>query len=131
MKKYLLIGVVALLLFTGCGSKNADIVCSGKMTEGNETVEAKYYGYLKDGKVSRIDVEMTFDKEDTAKQTCQMLELVKSMAPEEAKDMKVSCSGKTITVENFPDNSTGEDKMVGATKEEFIKSAEKEGLTCK
>ena len=132
MKKYLLVGVIGLLLFTGCGkSKNADIVCSGKMTEEGQTVEAKYYGYLTDGKISRIDAELTFDKEETAKQMCQMYELVKQMAPEETKDMKITCDGKTMTVENFPDDGEGDEKIIGATKEEFVKMAEKEGMTCK
>ena len=51
------------------------------------------------------------------------------MAGDEAKDMVVKCSGKTVTIENFP--AEEDDDMIGVTKEEFIKAAEQQSLTCK
>ncbi len=128
MKKFLVIGVVGLLFLTGCGSKNADIVCEGEINESGLNAKATYYAYLKDGKVSRVDVDMTLDDADKAKQTCSMFELVKSMGGDETKDLNIKCSGKTISIENYPTDS--EEGMTG-TKEEFIAAAEKEGLKCK
>ena len=71
---------------------------------------------------------MTMDDADKTKQMCSMFELVKSMGGDETKDLNVKCSGKTISIENFPTDS--EEGMSG-TKEEFVAAAEKEGLKCK
>ncbi len=130
MKKYLFVVFCALFLvvLTGCGKK-ADITCTGEMEEGGIKAKATYYAYLTDNKVSRVDVEMSFDDDATAKTTCQTMELVKTMAGDEAKDMVVKCSGKTVTIENFP--AEDEEDMIGVSKEEFIKAAEQQSLTCK
>ncbi|MBP5684284.1 MAG: hypothetical protein J6X02_03410 [Bacilli bacterium] len=131
MKKYLLIGIVGLLLFTGCGSKKGDIVCTGEMNEGGEKAKTTFYGYLKDDKITRVDVDMSFDKEETAKAICSTLELTKTYAGDLAKDMNVKCSGKTVSIENFPDEGEGEDRLIGTSKEAFIKGMEAEGMSCK
>ena len=128
MKKYLLLLVVGLFLLAGCGKK-ADITCTGEMEEGGIKAKATYYAYLKDDKVNRVDMEMEIDDENTAKQTCQTMELLKTMSGDEAKDMVVKCSGKTVTIENFPADEN--DGMIGVSKEEFIKAAEGQSLTCK
>ena len=129
MKKLFLIGVVGVLLLTGCGSSigsGADVKCSGKMTEDGVSAEATYYAYLKDGKVSKVDIEMTFDDSKYADQVCQVYELAKTLAPEEAGDMKINCSGKTVTIEGMKD-----DDFENLTKEQFISKAEAQGLSCK
>ncbi len=129
MKKYFLIAGVALLLLTGCGGKKADITCTGEMDEGGVKAKATYYAYLTDNKVSRVDVEMTMEDDTTAKTVCQTMELFKTMYGDQAKDMNVKCSGKTVTIENYP--AEDQDDMIGATKEDFIKAAEGQSLTCK
>ena len=127
MKKYFVIGVAAMLLLTACGStKTDDIVCTGKIDEEGVKAEATYYGYLKDGKVASVDVEMEFDSAEYAKQMCSMYELVKTMAPEEAADMKIECDGKKLTIEGMVDED-----FTNMTKEEFAKKAEEQGMTCK
>ena len=76
MKKYLFVVFCALFLvvLTGCGSKSADITCTGEISEGGINAKATYYAYLTDNKVSRVDMEMSFDDESTAKTTCQTME---------------------------------------------------------
>ena len=123
MKKLFLVGVVGLLLLTGCGSKKGDVVCSGKMNESGVSIEANYYGYLTEGKISRLDVEMVFTDKETADTMCTYMKQSASSL-----GIGVSCSGKTVTIENFEKTTAG---LSGMSKDDFVSAMQQQGLTCK
>lgn len=120
MKKYLLVGVVGLLLLTGCGGKKADIVCTASLDQAGIKMDGTYYGYLTDGKVSKVEMEIKFEDEATAKLMCSALQ------QENEEGTTVKCDGKTITAVA---EKGGE--FAGKTKEEFVKAVEATGMKCK
>ncbi|MBP5683754.1 MAG: hypothetical protein J6X02_00680 [Bacilli bacterium] len=119
MKKYLLAGIIGLLLLTGCGKK-ADIVCTTSMDYSGITMDRTYYGYLTDGKISKFESEVIVSDEGTAQLLCTALQ------QEEVLGTKVECDGKKVTTVN---ESGGE--YAKQSKAEFVKAAEAEGMTCK
>ena len=93
---------------------------------------------MKNNKVSSVNAEMNFDSEDTAKQTCSTLELMNSFNTDESKKLDFKCKGKKITIKDYDKfgSDKEEDKLVGLTKDEFIKkmtegSDEDSKVTCK
>ena len=134
MKKLGALLIVGTLLLTGCGNK---VVCSSTVKDGDKTAKIKITANMKNNKVSSVNAEMNFDSEDTAKQTCSSLELINSFNTDESKKLDFKCKGKKITIKDYDKlGSDDEDKLVGLTKDEFIKkmtenSDEESKVTCK
>lgn len=135
MKKYLLVVFGALLLVTGCGKKN-QVVCTASMSEGGMNMEAEVVGELdKDNKISSVTVTYDLKDKSTADSYCSLFK----MATNSEKGVSVECSGTKVIMkglEGLDTDSDEEDKVIGLTKEEFIKKAtetEEEGVkfTCK
>ena len=90
MKKYLLIGVVGLLLLTGCGGKKADITCTASLDQAGIKMDGTYYAYLTDGKVSKVEMEIKFEDEATAKEADSRPEVEEAVKNGSALDHKVN-----------------------------------------
>ena len=139
MKKFLVL-FVSVLLLVGCGNKEAqnpnDVVCSGTVTEGGETYEMKLTAHTKDNKVETVDATMVFGKDETAKQMCDLFNLMNNFTEKEEDKIDVTCDGKSVTVKGFEKYADDEDnKLAGMPKEDFVKYFQ-EGtndykLTCK
>lgn len=137
MKKYFLVGFCAVLLFavTGCGNKN-QVVCTASMSEAGMNIKAEVIGELdKDDKIASVTVSYDLGDKATADQYCQLFKLSENAD----EGIKVNCSGSKVTIEGLAsmdmDSDEGE-KVIGLTKDEFIKKAtetEEAGVkfTCK
>lgn len=130
MKKSLLVVFSALLLvsLTGCGSKK-QVTCSGTVVEEGISMKTSVTVDL-DSNDKITGGSMTYDLGDkqAADQFCS---LYKMFASAES-GVSVSCSGTKITIKGFDKMEDDEDaKVIGKTKDEFIKAMEAEGLTCK
>lgn len=124
MKKTLVLGIGALLLFTGCGSNK--VVCTQTTEEDGKKMELQVTANMKDNKVSTVDATIKFEDDTTASQ----------FADDESKKIDVKCSGKSITIKNYDSvlaSSDSENKVTGLTKDEFIQkmTSEDENVKCK
>ena len=135
MKKLGALLIVGTLFLTGCGNK---VVCSSTVKDGEESYKVKITANMKSNKVSSVDGEMTFESEASAEKMCSMLNLVNSFSSDEEKKLDFKCKGKKITIKNYDklESDDAEDKLVGLTKDEFIKkmtegSDEESKVTCK
>ena len=136
MKKYCLMAFCALLLLvvTGCGNKN-QVVCTASINEAGMNIKAEVTGELdKDNKIASVIVSYDLGSKETANQYCQLFKLSENAD----KGIKVNCSGSKVTIEGLAsmDMDSKEDKVIGLTKDEFIKKAtetEEAGVkfTCK
>lgn len=125
MKKYFLIAVVALVLLVGCGNKN-QVTCTASMSEGGISMKVSVIADLdSDNKVTKVAYEYDFGDSKTAEQYCSLIQL-------SYKDAQ--CSGSKITIPDATSmlEESGQ-KVVGMTKDEFVKFAQSEstGVTCK
>ena len=122
--------VLSLVLVTGCGSKN-QVVCSGKVDDGDDSYEAKMVANLKDGKVSDGYIEMTYNDKKTVETMCKALDFTNSMAKDDKDKVDFKCNGKTIRINTLEMDE--DDKYVGLSKDEFIKKASggSANVTCK
>ena len=66
------------------------------------------------------------DKE-TADQYCSLFKLME----DKEKGIEVSCSGTKVTIKGFAKIDDEDEKMIGMSKEEFLKKAQEENMTCK
>ena len=114
--------VVAFGCVTGCGKSKNQVVCTGTATEGGQKYEAKIVANLKDGKVKDGYVEMKFSDKKTAETMCGFMAMANSMAEDNSKKIDYKCNGKTLKINSLA--TLDEDgKIVGMTKDEFIKQA--------
>ena len=125
MKKFYFVTLCAVLLFvvTGCGNKN-QVVCSASMNEGGMNIKAEVVGQLdKDNKISSVTVSYDLGSKESADQYCQIFKMMENSE----KGIKVNCSGSKVIVDGLAsmdvDAEDEEDKVIGLTKEEFIKRA--------
>lgn len=64
MKKTLVLGIGALLLFTGCGSNK--VVCTQTTEEDGKKMKLQVTANMKDNKVSTVDATIKFEDDTTA-----------------------------------------------------------------
>ena len=134
MKKslLLLLGVLMLVVVTGCGKKN-QVTCSASMSEGGVDMKAEVVAdFDKDDKLT--DATITYDVSDskTAETYCALFKLMEDAD----KGITVSCSGSKITITGYAniDSSEDEETIIGVTKEEFKKKMQEndeQKFTCK
>ena len=129
MKKYFLVVFCGALLFllAGCSSKN-QVVCTVEETEGGITMKGEVLvDFDKNDKLT--DATATYDVGDkkTADQYCSFLKLME----DKEKGIEVSCSGTKITIKGFAKIDDEDEKMVGMSKEDFLKKAKEENMSCK
>lgn len=133
MKKGIILfaAVVALGLTTGCGKKN-QVVCTGKVSEGGQSYEAKIVAKLKKGKVADGYMEMKFSNEKTAASMCGFMKLANSMAEDDSKKIDYTCKGKTLKINSLASDDD-DNNFIGMTKDEFIKQAKSssKNIKCK
>lgn len=134
MKKTLVLGIGALLLFTGCGSNK--VVCTQTTEEDGKKMELQVTANMKDNKVSTVDATIKFEDDTTASQYCGLMQLFNSFTEDESKKIDVKCSGKNITIKNYDSvlaSSDSENKVTGLTKDEFIQkmTSEDKNVKCK
>lgn len=135
MKKLGALLIVGTLFLTGCGGNK--VVCSSTIKEDGHTYGMKITAKMKDNKVSSIDAEMNFDTEDSANEMCSTLALINGFTSNDNEKLDYKCSGKKITIKNYEKlASSDDDKLVGLTKDEFVKTmtedtSEDNKVTCK
>ena len=128
MKKYFLIVVFTLMLFTvtGCGKKQ--VVCSKSETVEGKTMSVDVIIDLDENdKATGASMVYDFGDKETAETYCELLK-------QTGEADKLKCSGSKVTVkdiDNMSDEEEDSEKITGKTKEEFVKEAEAEGFTCK
>lgn len=136
MKKLGAFLVVGTLLLTGCGGKK--VVCTSEVKDVTGSYKMNITANLKDNKVSKLSAEMKFEDDNAAEQMCSMLKAFSSLIEGNEK-LDYKCNGKKITVNNYNllvDSDDDSDKVIGITKDEFIKkmeesSTDEEKVTCK
>lgn len=129
MKKYFFVVFFALMLvvLVGCGNKN-QVTCSGEMNEGGMTIKAEVIADLDaDNKVTDATVVYDLGDETTATTYCSFFKLME----DSSKGISISCSGSKITIKGYAQMEDGDEKLVGTTKDDFVKAMEAEGLKCK
>lgn len=124
MKKYLLVvfGALLVLVVTGCGNKN-QVKCMASLSEGGISMDAEIIADFDDNdKLSDATIVYDLKDSETANQYCSLFKLME----DKDKGIEVSCSGSKVTVKGYAklDDEEGEDSLVGATKEAFIKEME-------
>ena len=122
MKKFGMLAVlfVSVLFISGCGGKK--LVC----TNSTDEMKAKITFNLKDDKATSLKEEYTFQSKETADAFCSLIKLGKSSSSE-LSDMKISCSGKKVSVST----KSVKEYYETADVEELTESLEEEGYTCK
>lgn len=131
MKKYLLVLVCAVLLFvTGCGNKN-QVKCSQSITESGITMKAEVVADLdKDNKITDVSVVYDLGDKSTADSFCSLMKL----SIDSSKGQSIDCSGSKITLkglDSLDNEEEDSEKVIGQTKDDFVKKATEEGFTCK
>ena len=138
MKKFLSLAAITVfgaLCLTACGGNKNEIVC--KATENMEgmDVESKIIATLKDDKVSEIGGEMVFGSSDAATQYGAILKAAEAYLGEGSLGLEIN--GKNIKVKNMTalleimGSESDDFAVVGLSKDDFIKSFEKQGYSCK
>ena len=124
--------VVAIGFVTGCGGKKNQVVCTGKATENGQTYEAKIVANLKDDKIKDGYIEMKFSDKKTADSMCGLMAMANSMAEKDSDKIDYSCKGKTVKINSLK-TMDDEGKIIGMTKDEFIKQAKSssDDIKCK
>ena len=139
--KYLLlfVGVLSLLLVTGCGGSKNQVKCTAEIEQDGKKYKAEIIAQLDDNsKVKDASMTMTFDSEEEAAQSYSMMQMVigiaKSFAEEgkEIPEIDIKLDGKSLTISNyaaFAEISSDEEeqqKLIGLTKDEFINKIKSE-----
>ena len=134
MKRFVIAfaAVITVGFVTGCGSKKNEVVCTGKITEGGVTQEAKIVAKLKKNKVSDGYMEIKYSDQKSADTMCSMMKLANSMAEKDSEKIDYTCKGKTMKINSLK-TFDEEGNLIGLTKEEFIKQAtsENDEIKCK
>lgn len=126
MKKFLSILFLFLSVVTISGCKNKNVItCTGSVEEDGNTYSIKVTAEVKDNKIKEAEAVMSFGDETTANTMCGMLALANGFSEEEQIDYK--CDDKKITFSNYLQMLEKDEY----TKDEFIKEAEENDLTCK
>lgn len=139
MKKFfsLVVALACVITVAGCGK--ADFVCTGKIDGAEGRVEGKVSG----DQVTELYITSTNEanSEKEAEQAASLVNGLGSLASGQGIEMKAKVSGKEVTTEMTVDvtkvtKSSSAKSQVGfdlsnTTKDEVIKTLEKEGLTCK
>ena len=99
--------VAFALVLTGCGKGNTVTCDMG--SEGKMVVS------FKDGKVDSAKLEMELESKEIADMYCSI-------------DKDAKCNGKKVTMTMPADEL---EDVKGLTKDEFLKAAKEEGLSCK
>ena len=101
------VGVLSLLLLTGCGSKN-QLKCTAEAEQNGQKYTGEIIVDLDDNdKVKDATMSMSFGSSEEADQAYSMFQLVigmaKSMAEEgkEIPDIDIKKDGKTLTISNY------------------------------
>ena len=147
MKKLAVLGLAALFLVTGCGSKDDDnsskksestkssetkkidsknqVVCSGKESAAGQSISMKMTASLDSSdKVEKVSATITFNDKKFAEQYCSLYK-----AKVEDADKIMKCNGNSVEFSNY--SAVVGDEIAGIDKDEFIEVMEDEGLTCK
>lgn len=139
MKKFLSLVIALACVITVAGCGKADFVCTGKIDGAEGKVEGKVSG----DQVTELYMSSTSEanSEKEADQAASLVNGFSSLMESEGIKMKAKVSGKEVTTEMTIDvakvaKSSSAKSQVGfdlskTTKDEIIKSLEKEGLTCK
>ena len=122
---------VGLLLLAGCGKNANEVKCSKTTTESDTKVTIEVIATLdKNDKISNVSMVYDLGDADTAKTYCDVFK-----KSEDSKSKNVSCSGTKITFKDLDsfeeDEEEDSKKLVGESKDNFIKAAKEEGFTCK
>ncbi len=130
MKKGLLlvfVSVFGLVLLTGCGGSGNKVTCSADLKEGDEKYgTAEITAEFDDSdKVKSVSMVMNLKDEDTAQQVYAMFTLANSFTEDESQKIDAKLDGKKITISNYEAmSSDDEEKIVGMSKDDFIKKME-------
>ncbi len=138
MKKFLSLAAITVfgaLCLTACGGNKNEIVC--KATEDMEgmKVESKIIATLKDEKVSEVSGEMVFESSDAATQYGSILKAAETYLGEGTLGLEIN--GKTIKVKNMNalleimGSQSSDFAVIGSSKDDFIKSFDGQGYSCK
>lgn len=117
MKKVVVLGV-AVLLLTGCAKT---VKCTTKDKDSKMKYSVK--GTFKKDNLQKYSYTITYETKDDAKTACDSAK----KAAKSNDNMKAKCSGKKVTVTMTRPKDTKSE----VTKDEFVKSYESEGMTCK
>lgn len=137
----LLVSVFGLTLLTGCGGSSKKVTCTAKIESSGDSAggSAEIVAELDDSdKVKGVSATMKFESEEEASQAYGMMSFVNAMIEQQGEGDKidVKLDGKTLTINNF-DAYAGmdsEEKLIGMSKEDFIKAMEADEemkATCK
>lgn len=130
MKKYLLVVICTVLLFTVSGCSNSSKVVCSKTTkqDNNEAKEEGTFEFDKDGKLTKASGKYTFNDKEVAKNYCTVF----TMAVSDNKDL-IKCTDDSVEILDllkFGDDGEEKDKLKNMTKDELIKFEEDAGYTC-
>ena len=116
MKKLLIILTICLLV-SGCGDKQIVCTSTKKVDETKVTIEIS--APIKDNKVTDIKTKVInyFNTKEAAKAYCKNIK--------SSSNSKIKCDGKKVIITNTSNSNQS------SNKDDFIKSAEKEGFKCK
>lgn len=124
-----------LVCLTGCG-KGADLKCTGKMDGADATITAT----LDSDKITKVVMvnKSEAESEEEAKQGVAYINAMGIGSSEKGITMSAKASGKKVTLTVTVDvtKMSAEDienqfDVTDLTKENFVKSMEEQGLTCK
>ena len=59
------------------------------------------YFYFYNNKISKVNIEMELDEQKDADYICNDYKNIKSSHENETKDMKITCDGRKVSVENL------------------------------
>ena len=130
MKKTLVMVFGALLLvsLTGCGAKN-QVKCTSTSTELGMEMKTEVIADLdKDNNIKALSATIDFGSKETANTMCSLYKL------SEQEGLSVSCSGSKMTIKGYDKMISDEDddvKLIGMSKDDFVKGMESQGATCK
>lgn len=139
MKKIVLLFICSSLLlgFTGCGSKQDTLKCTGS----DESTKTSMVGTFKDSKLTKLTTEATttYDNEEDLDSEYGMLQLsVGIINAIEGVEGTLNKDGLTVTMKYTADLSKMSTESIkemfdkeSMNKEEFEEYAQEEGLTCK
>lgn len=124
MKKGIIVfaAVVTLGFITGCGKNKNQVVCTGKAKENGQSYEVKIVANLKKNKINDGYMEMKFSNEKTAQSMCGLMAMANGMAKKDSDKIDYKCKGKTLKINSLK-TLDDDGKIIGMTKDEFIKQA--------
>ena len=129
MKKcYVIVLLMISFLMVGCGKNQ--VVCTKKTTANEKTINEEVIAELdSDNKVTSVYGSYIFDDEEMAKTYCDTF---KTVLGKEFSD-KISCSNKKVTIKDLDkmqEDVEESKKVIGMSKEEFVKLEGETGHIC-